>query len=204
MSELDTFRSTVQQVFRAKAQIDRRHPKRGTPSTTRAFAVQGLYLVTIRAFEAYIENQIFGYASGTSTWSPRVIDGETVTCTPRLKEDRPDILFEIVSRGKSYNSFLPYKNTSDLAKFLFIDGKPFVSVKSTDKEILARCSKVRNFIAHNSGHAKKEFLEEATKIAGFKKTPRRVIDYMDLGFRAGVTYFEHDLSTLARVATFLD
>lgn len=204
MSELDAFRVTVQQVFRAKSQIDQRHPRRGTPSTTRAFAVQGLYLVTIRAFESYLENQIFGYASGSSTWETRIIDGRSISCIPRLKEDRLDVLWEIVSRGRSYNSLLPYKNTTDLSKFLFESGEPFVSVPQADKDIMSRCSKVRNYIAHNSAYAKKEFMDEAMKIRSFRKTPRRVINYLDIGFRAGVTYFEHDLSTLARVAAYLD
>ncbi len=202
MATADSFRMTIQQILRARSQLEKRHARRGTPNTTRSFAVQGLYLLGIRAFESYLEEQILNLATGESTWAARVIDGVSHVCVPRLRENRRDLLIEIVFRNRAYATYLPYRNTQDLAKFLFEGGAPFTSLAIAEKQILSRCSKVRNFIAHNSASARAEFVEEATKIAAFRRTPRRVIDYLDLGMRAGVTYFEHDITTLVRVANF--
>ena len=204
MPDLADFTVTVQQLLRARSQLNTRFKRRGTVSTTRSFAIQGLYLIGVRAFEAYLEDRIFDFASGVAQWPSRSVAGQALALRLRLQENRPEMLREIVLRGRSYGSFLPYKNTIDLARFLFVDGVPFSAVPLADRDILLRCSRVKNFIAHNSASARADFNTEAGKIPAFRRTPRRIIDYLDLGMRASVTYFDHDLSTLVRVANFLN
>ncbi len=191
------------QIITARGQLDRRLNRRGTTNTTRAFALQGLYLLGVRAFESFIEEQLFSLATGSTTWAPRVVNGQDAACTMRLLENRREILTEIIYKNRQYATFLPYVNTITVAKFLFERGEPFVLLSKDDREVLARCSKVRNYIAHNSVSARKEFLEEANKIRSFRRTSRRVTDYLDSSIRNEVTYFDHDVSTLVRVATFL-
>lgn len=165
----------------------------------REFAMQGLYLTAVRSFEGFLEDQLLALASGKVTWKSRVLGPDQVRCQLRLQERRKSMIKEIMLARKDYVDFLPYEQTIKIANVFFVGGRPFSKLPEADRRTLVRCLAVRNFIAHRSDAAARKFLKRYEDIKPVRLSSPRPIHYLDDSIRAGVTLFEHDISSLVQI-----
>lgn len=197
------FQSTILSLINARTVVITTLKNGRDEKRAREYAVQGLYLVAVRSFEAFLEDQIHGLATKKVKWKSRQMSGVRVRCTNRLKEQRPEFVKQLMLGGKSYADYLPYEHTEKISKLLFTGGRPFTLLCETDKTTLRRCQRVRNYIAHRSDFARSKFLIEYESIKSTRVSNPMPIHYLDDQIRAGVTLFEHDLSQLAAISNFL-
>lgn len=124
---------------------------------------RGLFLDMVSGFESIIEN-IFIYF---------LIEKQK----PKIKKIKPKVCFKnnalakrIIFNNKNWVDWLPYEKTIKLAEIYFLNGYPFSTVGfinlKKDKidignaqKLLMEISIIRNAIAHQSSHSKKQFLK---------------------------------------------
>jgi hypothetical protein len=98
---------------------------------------------------------------------------------------------------------LRYNRTEAISKLLFHGGRPFTLLSDQDKQLLVRCQRVRNYIAHESDFAYEKFIQSYSAIKPLRVIRPKPLHYLDDEIRAGVTLFEHDLVQLLSIARFL-
>lgn len=203
MRPIDKFQSTILSLITARTLLSSHLGRGRAEAQARAYSVQGLYLMGIRAFEGFLEDQIHGLATNKIRWSSREVNGVRHRCSNRLQEYRSTFVKELMLRGKDYTDYLPYERTKDIAEMLFAGGRPFTILSQPDQLTLRRCMKVRNYIAHRSDVAKKKFVNEYRSVKPIRVSNPLPIHYLDDQIRANVSLFEHDLSQLAAISNFL-
>ena len=112
-----------------------------------------LFINTMTAFETFLEDLFLGLlvdgqglSSEKSTFSRRV--------TIRSHKVAREI---VIGPNRKYVDWLPYDQTEGRAKLFFRGGRPFTVVSTTERNLLKRCSAIRNRIAHNSRHSNETF-----------------------------------------------
>jgi hypothetical protein len=205
MSPAEEFRSTITNLLAGRNVLNAELlGKSRAARQARAYSLQGLYLVAVRSFEAFLEDQVTALACDKVAWSSRTLrDGTRVKWSQRLSERRPKIVKSIIMRGKDYVDFLPYDRTIEISKLLFHGGRPFSHLDQTHRDSLTRCIRVRNYIAHESDHSYKMFLRSYSQIKTSRVARPKAIHYLDDQIRAGVTFFEHDIAALVTISRFL-
>jgi hypothetical protein len=203
MNPIDKFQTTISSLITARTLLSLHLSSGRAEVQARAYSVQGLYLMGIRAFEGFLEDQIHSLATKKIRWSSREVDGIRHRCSNRLQEYRSPFVKELMLRGKDYADYLPYEKTKDLSTTLFTGGRPFTILPQSDQSTLRRCLKVRNYIAHRSEAAKEKFVKEYRNIKPIRVSNPLPIHYLDDQIRANVSLFEHDLSQLAAISNFL-
>ena len=203
MSALSKFEGVAHSLLSARTELNARLTGSRRADQAREFSLQGLYLTGIRSFEGFLEDQIVEIASGNHTWATRQVGGERIACAIRLTERRRMMVRDIILARKDYVDFLPYERTQDIAKVLFVGGRPFVNITAADRATLTRCLRVRNYIAHRSKSAYTKFYREYVSFRPLRIRTPRPIHYLDDNIRAGVSFFEHDVISLITIARFL-
>jgi hypothetical protein len=205
MSPADEFRSTIANLLAGRDVLNAELlGKSRAARQARAYSLQGLYLVAVRSFEAFLEDQVIALACEKTEWtSRRLSNGTRVQWSRRLKERRPQLVKSIILRGREYVDFMPYEATIEISKLLFHGGRPFANLEQPYRISLTRCIRVRNYIAHESDHSYKMFLRSYSQIKTSRVSRPKAIHYLDDQIRAGVTFFEHDISELVTISRFL-
>lgn len=124
---------------------------------------EGLFLATVARFEVFLENLFFGLLV-------RRISGKSCGASPRISVSNDNVARSIVLRDKKYLDWLPYGRTEQLAKDFLHSGRPFTLLDGIDKGTLTSLLIVRNAIAHQSRHARREF---KVKVLGNAPLPPR-------------------------------
>lgn len=197
------FGRRVRAVLDARRRLLASLPGNGSDRVAREYAIQGLYLVGVRSFETFLEDQIFQLATEKSVWKSRLVSGTRLSCKLRMKENRPTFVREIIFQGKDYADYLPYERTIKIANQLFVGGRPFSLLDASQKSSLNRCLRVRHYIAHDSDYAARVFANSVRAVKPFRMKQPTPIHYLQENIRSGVSFFEHDLATLYSVAGFL-
>ncbi len=204
MTPVDDFQSTIRKLMAGRDVLNAQLTSTRAFKQARAYALQGLYLVAVRSFESFLEDQIHALACGRVSWSARnLANGDSVEWSQRLVEQRPKIVKTIMLRGRDYVDYLPFERTAEIARLLFHGGRPFTKLEQVHRESLTRCLRVRHYIAHESDHSYRLFLDSYARIKPSRSRRPKAIHYLDDQIRAGVTFFEHDLSELVTIARFL-
>jgi hypothetical protein len=178
---------------------------RGSVNMRRAreYSLQGLYLVAVRSFEGFLEDQILNLACDKVRWKSRVRNGVRLRWSNRLQERRKEIIKRVILREKDYVDYLPYERTMAISDILFHGGRPFNLLSPSDRTSLVRCQRVRNYIAHRSQFAFEKFIKSYTEIKPVRVLRPNPLHYLDDEIRAGVSLFEHDLIQLLTISRFL-
>lgn len=205
MSPADEFRSTVSNLLAGRDVLNAELlGKSRDAQRARAYSLQGLYLVGVRSFETFLEDQVLSLASGKVTWASRNgHHGNRLRWEKRLREERLEMVKSIILRGDDYVDFLPYERTIKLSELLFKGGRPFSELPADDRVSLVRCQRVRNYIAHESKFAYGRFMRSYQQVKPIRIQTPKPIHYLDDQIRAGVTMFEHDLTQLLTISRFL-
>lgn len=204
MTPATQFLSTITSLMEARAAIVTTLTIGRVNKQAREYAIQGLYLVAIRSFEAFLEDQIYALATEKVRWTSRSIGGGArVRWSNRLRENRHEFIKDMVLRGKDYTDYLPYEKTMEVAKLLFIGGRPFTLLPDPERQTLRRCTRVRNYIAHRSEFARRKFINDYKGVKPLRVSNPKPIHYLDDQIRLGVTLFEHDLTQLAVISKIL-
>jgi hypothetical protein len=204
MAPVDELQSTILNLLAGRDVLNAQLAGNRGSRQARAYALQGLYLVAVRSFETFLEDQMLHLASNKIQWrSRRLTNGVRVKWSNRLRETRPEIVKTIILRDRDYVDYLPYERSVELAQILFKGGRPFISLEQQHKDLLVRCQRVRNYIAHESDFAYDKFFRSYSAIKPIRLRRPKPIHYLDDQIRAGVTLFEHDLTQLITIARFL-
>lgn len=111
---------------------------------------KGLYLEAVCCFEHFLEDLFIGLLTGRFKHpSPSVV--------PRVTFKSSKVARDIVLGGHNYVDWLPYNHTKQRANAFFRNGLPFTLLEPRDKQIIEQICHIRNAIAHQSNHAKKQF-----------------------------------------------
>jgi hypothetical protein len=197
------FQSTVASLIDARAAVVVALHGGRSERHAREYAIQRFYLVAVRSFEAFLEDQLHGPATKRVKWASRNLNGVRVRCSNRLLEHRAEIVKEIILGGKEYADYLPYERTEKMSELLLIGGRPFNLLSGSDRETLRRCQRVRNYIAHRSDFALSKFVSAYKNVKPLRVSKPTPIHYLDDQIRAGISMFEHDLSQMAAISNFL-
>lgn len=203
MTPAQQFQKTIQSLLASRSVLNASLGTSRAAKQAREFAVQGLYLTAVRSFEGFLEDQIFALACNKVEWKSRTLNSGRIRWSNRLREDRLEMVKELVHRGKNYVDYLPYERTLEISNLLFTGGRPFSSLDQADRKTLARCLSVRNYIAHRSEFARKKFIKLYQEIKPTRVQHPRPIHYLDDQIRVNVTLFEHDLAQLHQISSFL-
>ncbi len=107
---------------------------------------EALFLSSITAFEALLEDLFFGLMMG------RFKSGITgVRCKINVASET--VAREVALAEHEYLDWLPYSRTTERAKVYFASGLPFTVLDDGDKSFLKQSLYVRNAIAHKSKYA---------------------------------------------------
>lgn len=203
MTPKSHFQSTITNLLNARKALNNSLRSGRSDRWARDYSVQGLYLIGVRSFEAFLEDQIHALATKKEKWQSRHVGGSRVVCYNRLMEQRPELVRLLILAGKEYTDYLPYERTEKIAELLFRGGKPFTLLTGNDKTTLRRCQRVRNYIAHPSKSARAKFMTDYKLIKPIRIAKPTPSHYLEDQIRVGVTFFEHDLSQLAAISNFL-
>jgi hypothetical protein len=127
----------------------------------------GLYLDIFTEFEAVIETLFLGLLSG-SLYSKRL------TIQRKAKVQPVSMTRPVVFGMKSYLDWLPYKDhTLPMAKYFFVDGKPFTLLIASQISDLDDYHVIRNAMAHKSDYASSKFQKviEGLPLLPMEKSP---------------------------------
>lgn len=197
------FERQIKIIIDARNVLNSSIPKSKSGQIALEYSIQGLYLVAVRSFESYLEEQIIALATKKQIWKSRILGDKRERFELRLQEHRPKFVHELILNGRKYADYLPFEQTQSIANKLFVGGRPFALVSNSEKSLINRCVKVRHCIAHDSSHSRKQFLSAYSAV----KRPRRrsplPIDYLEDQIRRGTTFFEHDIAALSTIARLL-
>jgi hypothetical protein len=206
MCPAEEFRSTIANLLAGRDVLNAELLRKSRAARqARAYSVQGLYLVAVRSFETFLEDQVLALASGKVRWASRKDQkGVRLRWERRLKEERLDMLKNIIRGRRDYADFLPYERTMELSELLFKGGRPFTELPKSDRDFIVRCHRVRNYIAHESDYAYGRFMKSYKEIKPSLRIQfPKPIHYLDDQIRSHVTFFEHDLAQLVSISRFL-
>ena len=117
---------------------------------------------------------------------------------------RSDIVARtIIFEGRNYVDWLPYERTLKRAENLFYGGRPFTRLDSNEKGLIKAVCTIRNAIAHQSGHARKQFDKDVVSnltLAPRERTPTGFLRSLHSS-APSVTRYEQlirDLTAIAR------
>lgn len=204
MSPVDEFQSTVSNLLAGRDELNRNLSGSRAAKQARAYSLQGLYLVGVRSFESFLEEQILALASGKIQWvSRRLANGTRIRWSQRLSKTRAKIVKSIILRDRDYIDYLPYERNMEISEMLFHGGRPFTHLEQPYRVSLVPCQRVRNYIAHESEFAYEKFIKSYSAIKSIRITRPKPVHYLDDEIRAGVTMYERDLTQLLLIARFL-
>ncbi|MES2095143.1 MAG: hypothetical protein V4459_00130 [Pseudomonadota bacterium] len=111
---------------------------------------EALFLRGVTGFEAFLESLFLGILRQKLTY-PRS------RVSLRMTAANDKALMEILMRNEPYLQWIPFHRTEERAKLFLAGGRPFSELDGGHRSTLATVTKIRNAIAHNSPHAKREF-----------------------------------------------
>ena len=152
--KLATFRSCCARVSDLSA--------RGQLNVTACDLVyESTFLAAVCQFEAILQELLITFVCQRRRSTRR--------CRPLVTVGSRADFERIALGGRKYFDLLPYsEKTIPLAKRFLRDGRPFTDVEPNDLQILSDGMKIRNAIAHRSGHAMKVFRQD---VAGTGSLP---------------------------------
>lgn len=197
------FEKTVKKLLASRTELNRHLSGTLAARRAREDSLQGLYLIAVRSFETFLEEEIILLASGKAHWASRVVNGTRLRHENRLRETRTRMIKEVLLAGKNYTDYLPYERCELAARLVFVGGRPFTYLGDAERRALTRCLSVRNYIAHESEFSRKKYLKSYRALKPtLIKTPRPA-QYLDDNIRLGVTMFENDLIQMYSISRFL-
>jgi len=128
---------------------------------------KGLYLDAVCSFEHFLEDLFIGLLTGR-------FKHPSSNIVPRVAFKSSKVARDIVSGGHNYVDWLPYNHTQQRANAFFRNGLPFTLLEPRDRQIIDQICCIRNAIAHQSNHAKKQFNDKvigAIPISPRDRTP---------------------------------
>ncbi len=135
----------------------------------------GLFLEAFTGFEALIETVFLELISGGCHSSESDV-------VPKLTVSSYDIAQSVVFGGRNYIDWLPFKNTLAKAQAFFVDGYPFMRLKSdplkSHLNSLERFLSIRNAIAHKSKHAQQKFENKVSGSSPLSPRQRKPAGYL--------------------------
>ena len=152
-----------------------------------------ILLNTVTSFEELIESLFLGLLDGTLR--PRT------GVRPRMTFKSSVVAREVVLGGRSYVDWFPYTRfTEKRAGAFFTGGRPFTEPSDADKKFLENLMIIRNAIAHQSLHSRKQFEREI--ISGIALLPRErtPVGYLRSLLTPTQTRFEQLSAECARLA----
>ena len=203
MTPADQFEKTIVNLLAGRTTLNITLAGQRERLRAREYSLQGLYLLAVRSFETFLEDQIIGLACREVKWASRIHNGTRVRWTNRLHEHRKQIVKTVIMRERTYVDYLPYERTVDVANVLFHGGRPFTLLPQASRISLIRCQRVRNYIAHESEFSYEKFIASYELIKPLRVANPKALHYLDDQIRAGVTFFEHDLAELVSISQFL-
>ena len=98
---------------------------------------------------------------------------------PRSVRSKVIFRSDLAARGvvfgeRKYVDWVPYDRTTKRAESLFYGGRPFSKLDANEKNLIKAVCIIRNAIAHQSGHARKQFDKEVVSnltLAPRERTP---------------------------------
>lgn len=124
---------------------------------------KGLYLEVVCSFEHFLEDLFIRLLTGRCRHPSSSV-------VPRVTFKSSKVARDVVLGGHNYVDWLPYNHTQQRANAFFRNGLPFTLLESRDKQIIDQICHIRNAIAHQSNHAKKQFDDKV--IGTIPITPR--------------------------------
>jgi len=107
---------------------------------------EALYISSITAFEALLEDLFFGLLMGR-------LSSTTSGMRCKVTVSSEIVAREIALAGDKYLDWLPYKRTEERARTFFASGIPFSLIDGNKRSLLQECLFIRNAIAHRSIYA---------------------------------------------------
>lgn len=155
-------------------------------------AYRSSFLAAVVALELAIEGLFYGLLTG--------VDTHTRACHPVMLFPNATIAEQIIAKG-SYMQWLPAARLVDSTRFYFdADGNPFDCLEGDLKGVLATCTALRNYIAHESASSKRKLEAAIGPLNKLPKGSQDILGYFRRVHSGKVTKMELHLGELADIA----
>lgn len=175
LKALEQTRSKIEQLF-LEGTVVRRDVEQ---------VYEALFLNSITALEALLENLFFGLMMG------RLKSGaKGFRC--RINVASEIVAREVVLANHNYIDWLPYKHTVDRARLYFSSGLPFTLLGDGEKAFLTQSLYVRNAIAHKSRFALGLYTSKVVGTMTLPPRERGPAGYLRSQFRTSPTQCRYE------------
>ncbi len=120
------------------------------------------FLSVCSLWESLLEEFLFEIVCGVESRRP----GNQRFASFKSRRHLSDIL---LYPGKDYLSFSEFRRAEETASLFINEGRPFSAISERNRTLLQQAVKIRNAIAHQGRHAKKQF---RTHVPGVTALPR--------------------------------
>jgi hypothetical protein len=126
----------------------------------------GAYLGYYTYLERAIERAFLGYLMGRYSSSDKRVK-------PLVQIKSEAVAQKVITGGRSYADWIPYRMTAERAEAFLSAGRPFADLPKADRKVLDDLSTMRNAIAHESAYSIRRFRETFT--AGKSLRPAELV-----------------------------